>query len=294
MDPHHQLAEAFEVERPRLTAIATRVLGSSADAEDVVQEAWVRLARQEPGSIDSIAAWLTTVVGRLSIDALRSRAVKAEVPWESGLPDLVVTEDLDPANGPEGTALLADSVGLALLVVLASLEPEERMAFVLHDLFAVPFADIGAILGKSGDAAKMSASRARRKVRDRPRADAAPPGQLREQRAVVDAFLAAAREGDFEALLDILDPGLVWETCTTRGVRTRKGSHEIIGVLARSDRMRVTARRVLVNGQPGILAWGPDGRPVGLMSCTVENGRMTRITSVVDRRWLAAQELPLP
>ncbi|KRF20648.1 RNA polymerase subunit sigma-70 [Nocardioides sp. Soil797] len=290
MDPH-DLTEQFETERPRLTAIATRVLGSRADAEDVVQEAWVRLGRQEPGSIDNVPGWLTTVVGRISIDLIRSRATKAEVPLESGIPDLVVTEDDDIGASPEESALLADSVGLALLVVLGSLGPEERLAFVLHDLFAVPFVDIGTILGKSTEAAKMSASRARSKVRAA-QPDTVSAERRREQRTVVDAFLAAAREGNFEALLEVLDPDLVWEVRTTRGVRTRVGAHEILDVIARSDASRVVARRVLVNGQPGILAWGPDGRPVGLMSCTVEEGRMTKVVSVVDKRWLAEQDLP--
>lgn len=290
MDRDVDLAAQFEAERPRLTAIATRVLGTRADAEDAVQEAWVRLERQPLGSIDNLAGWLTTVVGRISIDVLRSRTARTEVPWESGIPDLVVTED-DVASSPEDSAVLADSVGLGLLVVLGSLEPDERMAFVLHDLFAVPFADIGTILGKSTDAAKMSASRARRKVRGG-RADAVPGDSLREQRRVVDAFLSAAREGDFEALLEILDPDLVWETHLPRGSRTRRGTDEILDIIARSQTADVTARRVLVNGRPGILSWDRDGRPIGLMSCTVEGGRMTRIVSVVDRRWLAAQDLP--
>lgn len=291
MDPQQDLTAAFEAERPRLTAIATRVLGSRADAEDAVQEAWVRLERQEPGAVDEVPAWLTTVVGRISIDVLRSRTSKAEVPWDAGMPDLVVTEDDDVASRPEDNAVRADSVGLALLVVLGSLGPEERMAFVLHDLFAVPFADIGTILGKSADAAKMSASRARRKVRAAP-PEAVPADQRREQRSVVDAFLAAARDGNFEALLDILDPDLVWETHTPRGVRTHHGTEDILSIISRSQHARVTARRVLVNGRPGILSWGPDGRPVGLMSCTVENGRMTKVVSVVDRQWLIAQDLP--
>jgi RNA polymerase sigma factor (sigma-70 family) len=285
------LVESFESERGRLTAIAARVLGTQAEAEDVVQEAWVRLMRQEPGSVDNVPGWLTTVVGRLSIDVLRSRSAKAEVSIDGFLADVVVTEDPDDQGSPEESALQADSIGLALLVVLGALEPDERTAFVLHDLFAVPFAEIGAILGKSADAAKMSASRARRKVRGHA-PDASSVGRLQEQRRVVDAFLAATREGDFDALLDILHPDLTWEIHTSRAVRTRTGSHHFLEAVARGDSSRVTTRRVLVNGQPGVIAWRADGQPISIMSCTVEQGRMTRIVSVVDRRWLDSQDLP--
>lgn len=285
------LAEAFEAERGRLQAIAARVLGSQADAEDVVQEAWIRLERQPAGSINHVEGWLTTVVGRISIDVLRTRTAKPEVPFEFGLSEVVVTEDLDSPPGPEDTAILADSLGVALLVVLGTLEPEERMAFVLHDLFAVPFAQIGEILGKSSDAAKMSASRARRKVRAAP-SESPTVVRLREQRRVVDAFIAAAREGDFATLLEVLDPDLVWTTRTARGVREHVGREEILDLLARSDRRKVTAHRVLVDGRPGVLAWNRKGQPVGLMSCTVEDGRMTRIDSIVDVAWLATHDLP--
>jgi RNA polymerase sigma factor (sigma-70 family) len=192
-DPTNEaLVGAFEQQRERLVAVAYRMLGSRADAEDAVQEAWVRLARQDAGSIDNLAGWLTTVVGRVCIDALRSRNIRAEATDEGRLPELVVTAYDD--DSPEENALLAESVSLALLVVLEALNPAERLAFVLHDMFAVPFGEIGQIIGKSTDATKMLASRARRKVRDTPR----PTEERAEQRAVVAAFLAASREGDFE------------------------------------------------------------------------------------------------
>lgn len=284
MDPDQSLADGFEAERGRLTAIATRVVGSRADAEDVVQEAWLRLVRQEPGTVENVAAWLTTVVGRLCLDALRSRAVRAEAGFEPDLGKIVVTEDDEAIGSPEKAAVDADNLGTALVIVLNALEPDERMAFVLHDLFGVPFHDIGEILGKSSAAAKMSASRARRKVRDHSSDVGAGHGRG-EQRRVVDAFMAASRDGDFDALLDILHPDLSWEIRTPRGVATRSGS-DLMAALARGDRSRITARRVLVNGDPGVMAWDKDGQPVSLMACTVQEGRITRLVSIADREWL--------
>ncbi|CAM3248864.1 sigma-70 family RNA polymerase sigma factor [Nocardioides dubius] len=291
MDAQGELAEAFEAERGRLTAIAVRVLGVRTDAEDVVQEAWLRLIRQESGSIENLAAWLTTVVGRLCVDTLRTRTAKAEAPLSITLDESEANEDHALGDGPEQAAVQADQVGLALLVLLGALEPDERMAFVLHDLFAVPFAEIGSILGKSTDAAKMSASRARRKVRGHD-LQVASAEERRQQRAVVDAFLAATRDGDFAALLDILHPDLVWEIHSARAVRTQVGAQHLLEAIARGDRTRFSARRVLVDGQPGIVAYGPTGKPVSVMSCTVEDGRMTKVASFLDRRWLDAQELP--
>lgn len=280
------LAQTFEGQRPRLLAVARRVLGSRSDAEDAVQEAWVRLSRQDADAIDNVGAWLTTVLGRICVDTLRARGARPEVPVD----ELVVTEDTDT---PEDAAVLADSVGLAMLVVLGSLRPEERLAFVLHDMFAVPFAEIGQILGKSGDAAKMLASRARRKVRDVP-----PPTVDRprrdEQRRVVDAFLAAARDGDFEALLGVLDPDVQWQRHTAVGVTLGTGTDIVIDAVRRGQGSRVLARRVSVNGEPGILAWGPNGRPLSLMACTVERGRLAAIVSIIDPVRLARIDLPAP
>jgi RNA polymerase sigma-70 factor (ECF subfamily) len=282
------LAGAFEQQRGRLVAVAYRMLGSRADAEDAVQEAWLRLARQDAVVIDNLAGWLTTVVGRVCIDVLRSRNVRPETSYEDRLPELVVTEDEDAA--PEDEALLAESVGLALLVVLDTLRPSERLAFVLHDMFAVPFEEIGQIIGKSGDAAKMLASRARRKVQGTPR----PNDERRQQRAVVDAFLAAARRGDFDGLLRVLDPDVTWRAYTARGLVVRQGAAEVAGRAQRGAHSTLTGRRALVNGEPGIVAWRTSGKPHSVMACTVVDGRIVEILSVSDPERLAAMDLPAP
>ncbi|MGC5165455.1 sigma-70 family RNA polymerase sigma factor [Luteimicrobium sp. DT211] len=275
------VADAFEAQRGRLVALAYRMLGSHADAEDAVQEAWLRLSRQDPAAIDNLAGWLTTVVGRICIDALRSRRTHPESAVDE-LPELVVTED-DPAED----AALADSVGLALLVVLDTLRPDERLAFVLHDMFAVPFDEIARVLDKSADAAKMLASRARRKVQGTPQ-----PSDRSRQRAVVDAFLAASRAGDFEALLRVLDPDVRWTTHTAHGTTVRIGATALAREALRGGPARVTGRRVLVDGAPGIMAWGPTGKPLGVMSCTVVDGRIVELVSVLDARVLGTVDLP--
>lgn len=285
MTTESQLAEAFEQQRQRLLALAHRVLGSRSDAEDAVQESWLRLSRQDVDAIDNLPGWLTTVISRICIDTLRSRAARPEVSIDQDLPELIVTDDRDI---PEDAAVLADSVGLALLVVLGSLRPDERLAFVLHDMFAVPFGEIGPIVGKSADAAKMLASRARRKVQDVPR----PAGNRHEQREVVDAFLSAAQLGDFDALLRVLDPDITWRQHTARGVTVTTGSGEVVEAVRRGQGARITARRVLVNGEPGILGWGPTGRPLSLMACTVRNGRLVGIVSIADPVRLAGLDLP--
>ena len=283
--PEEALAETFEGQRGRLVAVAYRMLGSRTDAEDAVQEAWLRLARQDAATIDNLAGWLTTVVGRVCIDMLRSRKARPETPYDDQLPDLVVTEDND---GPEDDALLAESVGLALLVVLDTLQPAERLAFVLHDMFAVPFDEIGQIIGRSTDATKMLASRARRKVQGTHR----PTHELRQQREVVDAFIAAGRDGDFEGLLRVLDPEVTWRAHTARGVVVRLGATKVAALAQHGARTKVTARRVLVNGEPGILAWGSKGKPLSVMACTVADGRIVEMVSVSDPKRLAAMDLP--
>jgi RNA polymerase sigma-70 factor (ECF subfamily) len=287
MTTESQLAEDFEQQRHRLLALAYRVLGSGSDAEDAVQEAWLRLSRQDVDAIDNLPGWLTTVISRICIDTLRSRAARPEISTDLDLPDLVVTDDRDT---PEDAAVLSDSVGLALLVVLGSLRPDDRHAFVLHDMFAVPFAEIGPIVGKSADAAKMLASRARRKVQDVP----TPAGDRRAQREVVDAFLAAAQDGDFDALVRVLDPEVTWRRHTVRGLSVTTGAGDVIEAVRRGRGARVTARRVLVNGEPGILGWGPTGRPLSLMACTVRNGRLVGIVSITDPVRLGGMELPEP
>jgi RNA polymerase sigma-70 factor (ECF subfamily) len=284
--PDEALAEAFEEQRGRLVAVAYRMLGSRADAEDAVQEAWLRLARHDAAAIDNLGGWLTTVVGRVCIDVLRSRNARSEASYDERLPELVVTED--GGGAPEDEALLAESVGLALLVVLDTLRPAERLAFVLHDMFAVPFEEIGQIIGRSTDAAKMLASRARRKVQDTPR----PTDERRHQRAVVDAFLAAARSGDFEGLLRVLDPDVTWRSYTARGVVIRMGAAEVADRAQRGARATVSARPVLVNGEPGVVVWDRNGKPVSVMACTVIDDRIVEILSVQDPERLAAMDLP--
>ncbi|MEV0630831.1 sigma-70 family RNA polymerase sigma factor [Nonomuraea wenchangensis] len=283
--PEEVVADAFEEQRGRLVAVAYRMLGSRADAEDAVQEAWLRLARQDAATIDNVAGWLTTVVGRVCIDVLRSRTARPEASYEDRLPELIVTED---GGAPEDDALLAESVGLALLVVLDTLRPAERLAFVLHDMFAVPFEEIGQIIGRSTDAAKMLASRARRKVQATPR----PTDERQRQRAVVDAFISAARSGDFEGLLRVLDPDVTWRTHTDRGVVVRLGATEVAGRIQRAAHVKATARPVLVNGEPGIVAWDANGKPAGVMACTVVDGRIVEILSVTDPERLASMDLP--
>jgi RNA polymerase sigma-70 factor (ECF subfamily) len=276
------MAEAFEEHRARLRAVAYRMLGSHADAEDVVQEAWLRLSRQDAATIDNLAGWLTTVVGRISLDVLRSRQARPEAAYD----ELVVTVDDGPA--PADDAELADSVGLALLVVLESLRPSERLAFVLHDLFGVPFDEIGQILGRSTDATKMLASRARRKVRatERPAADG------RQQREVVRAFLAATRRGDFAALLRVLDPDVRLTADTADGVSVTIGATEVAAGARFGASEGGRGRRVLVDGRPGFLAWRADGSPLTLLAFTVVDGRITAITAVSNPRRLASLDLP--
>jgi RNA polymerase sigma-70 factor (ECF subfamily) len=283
--PDEALAGVFELQRGRLVAVAYRMLGSRADAEDAVQEAWLRLARQDAAAIDNLAGWLTTVVGRVCIDVLRSRKARPEESYDDRLPEFVVTED--GGGAPEDDALLAESVGLALLVVLDTLRPTERLAFVLHDMFAVPFEEIGQIIGRSTDATKMLASRARRKVQDTPR----PADERQRQRAVVDAFLAAARSGDFEGLLRLLDPDVTWRSYASRGVVVRRGAAEVAGRAQRGARATVTARPALVNGECGIVTWGAKGKLLGVIACTVVDGRIVEILSVSDPERLASMGL---
>jgi RNA polymerase sigma factor (sigma-70 family) len=286
--PDDALASAFEQQRGRLVAVAHRMLGSRADAEDAVQEAWLRLARQDPGTIGNLGGWLTTVVGRVCIDVLRSRKAHPEASYDEQVPEFVVTADEGAA--PEEDALLAESVGLALLVVLDTLGPAERLAFVLHDMFAVPFEEIGEILGRSTDAGKMLASRARRKVQGTHR----PADERRRQRAVVDAFLAAARGGDFEALLRVLDPDVTWRSYSARGVVVRHGAAEVAGRAQRGVRAAVRARPALVDGETGIVVWDARGRLLGVMACTVAGDRIVEVVSVSDPARLARVDLPAP
>src|SRR5918996_80481 len=204
MNERDYLAERFEEHRTHLRAVAYRMLGSLSEVDDAVQEAWLRLSRADATGIDNLGGWLTTVVGRVCLDTLRSRQARREEPFTPDAPELVATGT--SGSTPEEEALLADSVGLALLVVLDRLTPAERLTFVLHDMFAVPFEEIAPIVGRSAEAARQLASRARRRVRG---ADMAPDADLTRQREAVDAFLVAARGGDFDALVAVLDPDVV-------------------------------------------------------------------------------------
>ncbi|MFF5721494.1 sigma-70 family RNA polymerase sigma factor [Streptomyces buecherae] len=285
--PTDSIAEAFESQRDRLKAVAYRVLGSHADAEDVVQEAWLRLSRQEADAIHNLGGWLTTVVGRLSLDVLRSGRARPEVSLDDRSPEFTVT--LDDAPTPDERVALGDSVGLALHTVLDSLRPDERLAFVLHDVFAVPFAEIALILGRSADATKMLTSRARRKARAARR----PEGAGRHQREVVRAFLAAAGEGRFEELLRVLHPEVTFTVHTPNGPFVTIGATEV-ATRARLAGGAARGHAATVNGLPGVVSWHEDGTPLALLAFTVADGRITDITAVVDPATLALLDLPRP
>jgi RNA polymerase sigma-70 factor (ECF subfamily) len=285
MDEHDLLAERFEEHRPRLRAVAYRMLGSPGEAEDAVQEAWLRLGRSGAGGIENLGGWLTTVVARICLDALRSRRSRREEPMDEPrvgvrVPDPIVGRE--DRTDPEHEALLADSVGPALLAVLDTLTPAERLAFVLHDVFGVPFREIAPIVGRSPAAARQLASRARRRVRG----GAAPPdADPTRQREVVDAFLAASRGGDFEALLAVLDPDVVLRI---DGGAARAGlSREVRGARAVAEqtltfsRLSPFVRPALVNGAAGVVV-APRGRPFAVMGFTVRRGRIVEIDVLAD------------
>ncbi|HYX88601.1 MAG TPA: RNA polymerase sigma factor SigJ [Gaiellaceae bacterium] len=278
MDERDLLAEEFERARPQLRAVAYRMLGSISEAEDAVQEAWLRLNRSEAERIDNLAAWLTTVVGRVSLDLLRARRSRREEQF-GWLPEPIITAD-DHAD-PEQEAMLADSVGLALLVVLETLTPAERLAFVLHDMFVVPFEDIAPIVGRTPAATRQLASRARRRVQGQaPRPDA----DLAKQRKVVDAFLAASRAGDFEGLIAVLDPDVVFRA--DRGPAGKPTSVEGAAavaqqVLARGSRFAPFARPAIVNGAAGVVV-APGRKPIAVVGFTVAAGRIAEIDVIAD------------
>jgi RNA polymerase sigma-70 factor (ECF subfamily) len=276
------LAAQFEQHRTQLRTVAYRMLGSISDSDDAVQEAWLRLTRTGGSTVDNLGAWLTTVVGRISLDMLRARSARREDYVGSWLPEPIVSTDGSPS--PEDEALIADSVGLALLVVLETLTPSERLAFVLHDMFAVPFDEIGAILDRSPTAVRQLASRARRRVRGAPlNADAS----LEQQRELVDAFLEASRNGDFAGLVAVLDPDVVFRA--DRGATSVRARPPIIGaeavakrVLAEGSPFAGLARPALVNGGAGVVV-GPPGRPFAVVSFTVTGGRIVAIDLITDR-----------
>ena len=280
------LADQFEANRAHLRAVAYRMLGSVSEADDAVQEAWLRLSRADAAAIGNLGGWLTTVVGRVCLDMLRARRTRNEQPMGDRLPEPIV--DAEAGVDPEHEALLADSVGLALLVVLETLSPAERLAFVLHDMFAVPFDEIAPIVGRSPDAARQLASRGRRRVRGTP---SMPDTDLERQREVVRAVLAAARGGDFEGLLALLDPDVVLRV--DRGGRTLT---EVVGARTVADRalgfarLARFARPALVNGAAGFVV-AVRGRPLAVSGFTVIGGRIARIDLLADRARLRRMDL---
>ncbi|MFJ3714753.1 RNA polymerase sigma factor SigJ [Streptomyces sp. NPDC090057] len=289
------LAERFEEHRGHLRAVAYRMLGSLTEAEDAVQEAWLRLGRGDAEEIRNLGGWLTTVVGRVCLDMLRSRTARREEPMDDTfVPDPVVRPL--GATDPEKEVLEADSVGLALLVVLQTLEPAERLAFVLHDMFAVPFDDIAAIVERSPAATRQLASRARRRVQG---AGPSPDPDLGRQRQVVDAWLAATRGGDFEALLALLHPDAALRADAGVLVRGVGGSKAVSGARTVAEQasmfahLAVHARPVLVNGAVGLVT-APGGRPVSVTAFTVADGRITGLYILADPERLARLDLPAP
>jgi RNA polymerase sigma factor (sigma-70 family) len=275
VDEQDFLARRFEAHRGHLRAVAYRMLGSLSEADDALQEAWLKVSRTDTGQVENLAGWLTTVVGRVCLDMLRSRTARREEPLDAHLPDPIVSNP--DTMDPEDEVLLADSVGLALLVVLESLRPAERLAFVLHDMFAVPFDDIGPILGRSPAAAKQLASRARRRVRE----TAVPDPDLSRQREVVDAFLAASRGGDFDALVALLAPDVVArsDSGTARPGAVVRGAAAVARQVlsgVRSAHATVVARPALVNGAVGVIGT-VDGRPVSVLAFTITGGRIVEI-----------------
>jgi RNA polymerase sigma factor (sigma-70 family) len=287
MDEREWLAERFEEHRTRLRAVAYRMLGSLSEADDAVQEAWLRLNRTDASELDNLGGWLTTVVARISLNMLRSRKTRREEPLAERLPDPLV----DRADGidPEHEALLADSVGLALLVVLETLSPPERLAFVLHDIFGVPFDEIAPIVDRSPEAARQLASRARRRVRAE---KAAPDADLETQRKLVDAFLAAARDGDFDRLVAVLDPDVVVRADfgPAGGVRETRGAAAVARQALGYAKLGLDMRPALINGVPGAVAFR-HGQPYSIGAVTVRNGKIVELDFLNDPERLRLLDL---
>jgi RNA polymerase sigma factor (sigma-70 family) len=285
---HAWLAERFEERRTRLRAVAYRMLGSLSDADDAVQEAWLRLSRTDADAIENLDGWLTTVVARVSLNMLRARKVRGEQPLGVRVPEPII----DRADGidPEHEALLADSVGLALLVVLETLSPPERLAFVLHDIFAMPFDEIAPIVNRSPEAARQLASRARRRIQaERTVSDTDVEGQ----REVVDAFLAAARDGDFDRLVAVLDPEIV-----LRVDQGAAGSRELRGATTVANNAMVFAalglemKPVLINGVAGVVTFR-DGQPFSIGAVTVRDGKIVELDILADPERLSQLDLAI-
>jgi RNA polymerase sigma-70 factor, ECF subfamily len=278
------LAQQFEEQRPHLRAVAYRMLGSLSEAEDAVQDAWFRLSRADTSEVENLRAWLTTIVARVALNMLRSRKTRREQPLEVHVPDPII----DPADGtdPEHEALLADSVGLALLIVLETLTPAERLAFVLHDMFAVPFDEIAPIVNRSPDATRQLASRARRRVRG---ADPVPDPDLSAQWEVVEAFIAAAREGDFEGLVAVLDPEVVLRADggAVAGLSTYvRGAQAVASQAVLWSRVDLTFKRALINGAAGVVTF-LHGKPFSIAAVTIKKGRIAEMDFLADPERIA-------
>ncbi|MFG2002518.1 RNA polymerase sigma factor SigJ [Spirillospora sp. NPDC048911] len=290
MNDNDQLAERFEAHRSHLKSVAYRMLGSLAEAEDAVQEAWFRLSRSDTSEIDNLGGWLTTVVSRMCLDMLRSRSSRREDPLDVYVPDPIVSraDGATPVD-PEQEVLMADSVGLALMVVLETLAPAERLAFVLHDMFAVPFEEIAPIVERSPAATRQLASRARRRVQSAPAPDTDPA----RQREVVDAFIAAARGGDFEALVAVLDPDVVLRADIGAAGKPVFGAAAVAGQALMFQSMAKYTEPAMINGMLGLVRV-MDGRVVAVQAFTITNGRITEIHILADDARLAALDIHLP
>jgi RNA polymerase sigma factor (sigma-70 family) len=294
MPTPERLAEQFEEHRPHVRAVAYRMLGSVHEAEDAVQEAWIRLSRSDVSSVDNLRGWLTTVVARVCLDMLRTRASRREDPLDEDavhVPDPIISAVSMGNDGPETGALLADSVGLALLVVLEKLEPAERLAFVLHDVFGMTFEEIAPIVDRSVVATRQLASRARRRVQGQaPTSDA----DLRKQRRVVDAFLAAVRDGDFEALVAVLDPEIVLRADggTAKGMsRLVRGPQAVVSQAAAFSKLGLSSQVVLVNGNIGVVSRLPDGRLLSVIGFTIAGGKVVEMDILADPDRLSRLDL---
>jgi len=281
------LAHQFEEARPHLRAVAYRMLGSLSEADDAVQDAWLRLSRADTSEVENLRGWLTTIVARVALNMLRARRTRREQPLDVHVPDPII----DPADGtdPEHEALLADSVGLALLVVLETLTPAERLAFVLHDMFAAPFEEIAPIVERSPEATRQLASRARRRVRG---AAPTPDADLTAQWEVVEAFLAAARDGDFDALVAVLDPDVVLRADggLTGLSRRVQGAESVAGQALLWSRVDLTIRRALVNGAAGMVTF-LHGQPFSIAAFTIENGKIAEVDFLADPERIAELDL---
>jgi RNA polymerase sigma factor (sigma-70 family) len=289
MHEHDWLAQRFEEHRAHLRSVAYRMLGSLSEADDALQEAWLRVSRAETGGVQNLGGWLTTVVARVCLNMLQARKTRREEPLDGHVPDPIVSR-VDGTD-PEDQAVLVDSLGLALLVVLEALSPPERVAFVLHDVFGMPFEEIAPIVGRSPMAARQLASRARRRVQG---GTLAPDADLSQQRAVVNAFLTAARGGDLEGLLAVLDPDVVLRSDVgpaRGGPVVIRGAAAVAAQALTFARYAEESQPVLVNGTAGIVAWAPDGHPLSVMAFRVVRGKIVEIDALADAARLSRLDL---